>query len=496
MNLIGKSLPLILVPLVSTFPNHVLASSSSYGALSLSDFLRQVETQNPASRAATESAQAAQLKLSEAELLTSPQLFSTVQTGKDQREGLFFRYQSVTSTQYTLGVQQQTSYGLAAKLSYTLTTQEYTGLPDTLLLSNPVLAGQFYEGLPKLELTQSLWRNAWGSETRALQSQLEAASAIQLETEKFKKKMTLTQASATYWRLSLAREATAIAQETLGRASRLSEWSKKRAQLGLADQSDALQGEAAVQLRKLQLRAAQDEERSARLAFNSARGKTGDSVDETLSKIPATTELHQTPSTLPSNLTREDLIAAEKNLSLSEASAELGRARNTPSLDLFASAALNSRDSATADAVSNSFGTEQPTLGVGIKLVLPLDAAAWTSAREGYARDRQAAELQLERKRLEVQQEWTDLQQKIADSQARLGIADLLVETQERKANAERERFNKGRSTTYQVLTFEEDYAQSRLNRLRSQFELQTLTLQLNTFITHASQEGASHDAR
>jgi len=461
------------------------------GPLTLEGYLNQVQDKNPAYAAARTAGEASAEKASEADLLTAPQFFATTQWGKDARQGLFFTYESVSNDAYSFGVQQQTSYGLSAKVSYSFNRFEYVGLPAQFLLGNSTLAAPFFESSPKLELSQSLWRNGFGAETRAQQKQIEAAARATEQGETLKLKLTRAEAEAAYWRLALARESLRMAEETSSRARKLADWSNKRAKLGLGDRSDALQGAAAVQLRDLQLQAARDEERAARQAFNTARGLSGAEVTETLEDlaqarlaapdITAATFGGASGEKIP---VREDLLAAEQSVKISEAASELGKARSTPSLNVIAQASLFSRNADTGDAIAESFGFDQPQYGAGLQFVLPLDFGATRTARAGYQKDIESAELNLARRRLELEQEYLDLKRKLEESTQRLIVARELEAIQKEKSNHERDRLARGRSTTYQVLLFEEDYAQARLTRLRTQFEALALATRLKTFQT------------
>ena len=63
-----------------------------------------------------------------------------------------------------------------------------------------------------------------------------------------------------------------------------------------------------------------------------------------------------------------------------------------------------------------------------------------------------------------------------------------MEEVQSKKLTAEKRRYNQGRSTTFQVLTFEQDFANAQLLRLRNEFELVNVHNQLKLF------SGVSHE--
>jgi outer membrane protein TolC len=61
-------------------------------------------------------------------------------------------------------------------------------------------------------------------------------------------------------------------------------------------------------------------------------------------------------------------------------------------------------------------------------------------------------------------------------------MSEELVTLQKEKLEYEKYRFNLGRTTTYQVLTFEQDYAQALIARLRVEREILAIHSQLKTF--------------
>ncbi len=65
----------------------------------------------------------------------------------------------------------------------------------------------------------------------------------------------------------------------------------------------------------------------------------------------------------------------------------------------------------------------------------------------------------------------------------KLTLAYNLEEAQGEKLNFERDRHRRGRTTTFQVLQFEQDYATAQLGRLKQSFDLLQTHSQLKTFM-------------
>jgi hypothetical protein len=152
--------------IITCFVSCVVLASSVRGAqvLTLSDFLSQVKEKHLGYQASQLVSQGAMERSQEGELLTSPQLFSNVSYLDDQKptNNPAFLGRRTVYENYTLGVAQQTSFGLSARLSYKVTRTELFGVNSAF-----VPLPKFYDVVPQLELTQSLWRNGLGSETRA-----------------------------------------------------------------------------------------------------------------------------------------------------------------------------------------------------------------------------------------------------------------------------------------------------------------------------------------
>lgn len=375
----------------------------------------------------------------------------------------------------SLGISETSPLGLRGSLTYELNSVTLEGI-------NPVLVplASTVEGRPTLELSQPLWRNFFGSETRAQMNLLESKALANSYAEKFRAKQVLTDAEMTYWKTLLAKRLIQLREETRNRAVTLREWSKRRVSLQLADRSDLLQAEAALKLRELELDRALNDAREMNRRFNSLRGIDTDSIEEGF-ETPSLKELAelQLPNRSPM---RDDTKAAEFASRAGAAAAKLVYARGLPTLELSGSLALNSRESTTSDAIDRSFGTAHPTYAIALTLSTPLHFFGAHDLRAGAEKEEIASELEFKRRAFEESQEWKNLEDRFKSAQARLSLVQALEDSQKLKVLNEQERLKKGRTTTYQVLIFEEDYSSAKLNRLTSETEVLSFYAQLKTF--------------
>lgn len=457
--------------------------------LSLQDYLEQVKAQNKGVKSSILSSQANELLAPEAQLLLAPTVFANIQVINDAKLNapLFVIYDSQLTKTFSLGVSQLTTFGLSAKLHYDLSTFNYMN-PSFLIPLGPLggsIPFSIVNASPVLELSQNLWSNGFGRSTRAQQEALEAKSLATHFQDRFQAKATVASAESAYWRLALARQVKTVQEEALDRAKKIYEWNLKRSQLQLGDQSDVLQSMAGMQSRELELSMAVTEVRNASRGFNSARNLDSEEVTEELLPIdPELMKKVQPPQRAPF---RDDVLAAKEISRAAAANSTMNVERDLPTLDLVASIALNGQQGTTIfgdipNAVSNSFTLNRPTETIGIRFSAPLALGLAGQARKGWRDETTAAELSYERKLFEQEQTWKDLITNYQDGKNQLELSEKLEKIQFSKLENERERLKKGRTTTFQVLLFEQDYLLAELTRIRSQANILNLIAQMKLF--------------
>lgn len=450
----------------------------SYGAqLSLEDFLKQVQEKNQTIRASQLIAESAEDRRDEGKLLFRPSVFAQAQAASDKKPTTNVNAQGDRTDYnfFTVGLTQQFNFGLQGKLGYNFShTKIYNASPAFLPRSD------FHDGVASLELSQSLWRNFWGKESRSQESIISSQAQANKHGENFKIKATLAQAESLYWSLSQLRKVVVVQKESLERAQKIRSWNQRRLNSGLAESADFLQSDANFKNRDYELKSSLQDVKNLQRAVNSLRGVDSDLFEEDLESVnseklkslalPAKAEL------------RDDTKAALELQKISKASADLSIEKNKPALELYGSYALNGRDANKDQAITNSFKTDHDTRAVGIRFVAPLDFGTTSDNISGYKKEQIAAEENYQRKLFEQEQSWNDLSSKFEDAKIKLSLVEKIEEAQRIKATNERDRLNKGRTVTFQVLNFEQDFAQSELARIQSETNILNIYAQLKIF--------------
>ena len=435
--------------------------------LGLNDYLSQVQTKHRGFRAAALSSDGARLYLEEAKLTFRPTFTASAEYSDDKKPSPLFsaftgggaQYGGLLQRTYRAGITEQTPYGIKASLNYQAQSIFYRGFGPEVYTASPVL-----------DFTASLWKNFFG---REIVAHVEA----QLALDKYKE---LSQTAAThgvlldaennYWKLALARESLSIAQAAVARGERLFKFSQNRVHLQLVDKSESLQSEANLKARQLELKKATDDLRAASVAFNMGRGEVNDTVQEMLSPLePKTFEQMRVPQRKGS---KADVLAAEANARRAHYEALENRERYKPTLDLYGSYAFNSQEQRFNTALGYSFSDRFPTKMVGVRLSVPLDFGLISDVQKGYEAEAHAQDLAWEQKQIEQEREWHDLEKQFAETKEKLAMIISLEQIQSEKLSFEKDRHSRGRTTLFQVLTFENDLYLAQEQRVRTLTEL------------------------
>ena len=430
-------------------------------ALNLNEYLAQVQSGNRGQIGAEKQAHSAQLKWHEGNFLFVPSFFTEARFASDGQPANppFLTYNRIDSQYYAAGLSQQFSFGLQGKLYYLLSHTNYVNAP--LLTGN---TGDFWDTRPVLELSMPLWNNGFGRAVRAQQQSIQDANRIEEYNAKSLFLSSLVDAENAYWGLVVSREILRTQKVALDYANSILDYVRKKARMRLGDDSDILQAEALVAARKLELNRAETEEQVARKGFNAMRGVVSDEVTELLDLIPyKALEAVAIPQERPGE--RYDVQAAHSQTSLASANSKIAVERTKPTLELYSTYAMNGRGDSTSNAISNLSGADRSTKVIGIRFNVPLDLSAANKVRSGALIAEEAQRDQYEQKRVLQDRDWNALVQRLKDSKGALLLADELVRAQTKKLSSEQKRLKNGRTTTYQVLLFEQDRSQAELSR-------------------------------
>ncbi|MEN0057354.1 MAG: TolC family protein [Bdellovibrio sp.] len=454
-------------------------------ALSLSEYLQQVKEKSLGYQANSEQSEASRLKSREADLYFTPRLFANARVGHDGKESFAssITYDRLRMQNYSLGVSQEFSFGLQTKLSYAIDKTEVEGatLPAGV-------ASSFWDATPLIELTMPLLGNGFGRTSRANEDVVRQQNRAESLAADAQAQGFLVEAEAAYWKLASSQEVVQVQTRALKQAQSILDYVSKKARMNLGENADVLQAKALVEATTFQLQQALNQEKSAKRSFNTYINQAAETQTPVLGGINfADLEKVAVPSTKPGS--RYDVMAAEAQARAAQSAATLVAERNKSTVDLYGSYALNGRDEELNEALKNAGRTEKDTAFIGVRVNIPLNILATSDAKAGAAKAQKAAELTYQHKQFVQDQDWNNLVQQLGEAKESLRLATNIVNAQKAKLENERTRLRQGRTTTYQVLLFEQDFSQSEVTRIQSAAQILGLQAQIKLYQNQTSTE-------
>lgn len=453
-------------------------------ALTLDGYIQEVRTRNHAYQGAVETREGSVGRAREADLLTSPSLFSTYQYISDSKLPVLpsFSFDRVNTDNFTLGVSEQFDFGLKSKLYYAYDYTNYVNasIPGVTSLDPAYFSPR--DARPVLELSMPVWGGGFGKTIRAQKEATVAQSRADEYTAENQVREIIVQAQTAYWALAVNRELVAIEERAVNEAQATYDYNDRKVKRNLAESSDLLQSEAALQNARLSLKVARDNERNAARQFNTVRTASEDAVPEALAPIDWDAfEKNVVPTVMPGN--RADVEAASAQSQAAQANAKVAVENDKPTIEVYGSYAMNGRSyQSLTDTLSNSFDSGRPTSIVGVRFNMPLNFAAQSEARHGAERQSLGADLRYQQTVADQNQQWNDLINRLHDAQDQYHYARVIENVQKKKLENEKLQLRRGRSTTFQVLQFEQDYTNSQLVRARAGAQALDLRSQLTRY--------------
>ena len=470
----------------------VIFAQVTCSAMSLEEFLSAVTKKDRAFQSIEQSKEAAISKRISGDIALSPQL--SLQGGylDDQRPVMLtptFYLSRNAGWDYTAALSQSFASGTQASVNanfsqMSILTNNLAGYPANTNQSIGV-------GALGVSLSQSLWKDMFGHATSLRHERERKVEELTRENFNLQAKQIIIDAESAFWDLLYLQQEQKLREESLQRAKKIESWVKTRFGNGIGDKADVLNSEGLVAARELELIQTLDNlvatqkkvadllELSANEKVPTLEGELG--LARNLGTLAVGGEMPGRRVRLDSYLSILD--AKAKSIGSLEADESL-----KPDLVLSGGYTNNSFDPANGitGAYNNINSSNMPTLQLGLKLTWLFDTGPKNATRDSAHREALAANLKMERQLLESDSAWQEMQRRHGELSREVQAARVMSDIQRKKAAAEREKLEKGKTITSQVITAEQDAAESALTLTRLEAAQRKLESQARLFITLA----------
>lgn len=346
---------------------------------------------------------------------------------------------------------------------------------------------QFSYGALGVNLSQSLWKDAFGSATRLRWQRQSAVTEAEVGRFDLQRKIFLIEAEAAYWDFIYLEENLRIGRESLARAERIENWTRRRVGDGISERADLYSAQALVATRQLQLVSAEDD-------MAAVKRKIRDYLElkdaEALPAISGDISQSRSLVSMVDSTRKGKVLALEAYLASLNAKASALVSKETedgyrPDLVLSGAYNTNSFEASRSltEATSGWGDVDRPTWRVGLNMVYMFDTAVKSSAQSAARKEALAAQLMSERKMMDSESQWIELNRRYTEMSKRIERASEIARLQKAAAKAQTDLFNKGRSITANVITAEEDAGNAELNLARLKAEQRKMEAQGRLFV-------------
>jgi outer membrane protein TolC len=168
---------------------------------------------------------------------------------------------------------------------------------------------------------------------------------------------------------------------------------------------------------------------------------------------------------------RADVLSARASYESSEQANRETYYRSLPELTLSGQYSLHGLGLSYSEALDQVTGLDKPTYAIGLNFTVPLDYSTLTKVRSGYKEDFESAKDALSQSEISARSDWDQLQRNWTNVKSRLALAVDIQGVQEKRVRNEQNMFERGRTTTFQLITAENDLDDATLNVYRLVFE-------------------------
>lgn len=422
-------------------------------AANLNDYMSKIKEVNPQIQAQIKAIEASESKKFQGDLVLNPQLIGKLSFVDDKKD------QPIPSLMGTRTINQEVQFGVSKKFLTGTTMSLLDNYQNTQVDGTLMGSVKSNKNYYTLSLAQPLWKDSFGHSNDLRHSR----ELSQEKMEKMYSQMILGQflqdAEAQFWDYLYLKADKELKESSIKRAQDLEAWTKRRYENGIADKSDYLQIQALVAQRKLQLVSSEDD-----LTAQIKKMRSFLELSEKENLPDYEENFKKERLSFGGNKVRYDVIASKYEASLKQV--VVSEVHESLKPDLSIEAAYMSL----------------PTTSVALKFSMPIDTTVTNEVKKAAQLDYQSSQLKYERKKQESDLGWDELKRRHKELSKRIEITQQLVDTQKAKVQREREKLMQGRTTTFQVISFEQESQESEVALLKLHVEQRKLESQTHLF--------------
>lgn len=436
----------------------------SQETIGLKEYLKQVETGNHEYKAARLSEHAMELKSGELDSVYLPYFNAGINSVNDKSGsslGSTIAIEQLKTTVYNIGLNKKYDTGTTLGFGYSQSNSD-------ILLSVPysfngvnISAIQSNEIKPFVSIDQSLLKDWGGKYTRAGINKTKLSMKAGQYFQILAAQQILLKAKLAYFNLTLARETVLFRRLSLERAEKTLKLSENRVKNNFSDKNDLIQAQAGYGLRQLNLQQALEAEQKTVKDFNLLRNENTDTPVGELQTLSDIAKEYAGNRVFERTGRRADVLAAQLQYESAKLAELESGYRSAPEVNISGTASLHGLDpdftnlsNSAQDQINSG---DKPTYTVGLNFSMPIGVSTINRFKNGYREDTESAKETLDKTTTQEEKEWKELLLNWENNKKRSDMVVKIKNLQEERVRGEQEKLSFGRTTTFQVLSAEND---------------------------------------
>lgn len=442
-------------------------------AMNLQEYLNAVQGKNKNLLSIEVNKEAAETRYQQGDLELSPYLsargFYQDDKSTQYSTNSVINHQQIR--QYSLGLSKKFSTGTQASVTSSLQAVNSEGVAGASAIN-----AENHTGTLGVGLSQSLWKDFLGEQTQLRWKRESLQKKMEISSVDLQKRQFLADAEGAYWDYIYLQSELELRKSSLERAKRIEAWVSSRVSNGIGDKADILNAQGLVAGRELELIGTRDELRTLqeKLALQ-LELKPEEAFPNIEGDLGALRGIEKLIDGSGQKITRLDAYLSTLDSEVKSVAASEATEKVKPDLTLDAQYKTNGYDSTDSATLNKMTNSDKPTFGIGMTFTWALDWDSKSAVRTTAAKDALTAQYKKEKKAQEGESAWRELSRRHFELTARIKAATELARVQVAKAAAERDKLSKGRSVTSNVITAEQDAAESELTLAKLKAEQRKL---------------------
>ncbi|MCK4518996.1 MAG: TolC family protein [Candidatus Omnitrophica bacterium] len=388
---------------------------------------------------------------------------------------------------YNFGVSKKLGSGATVGLDF---TNKRSAADSAFVTLNPS-----HESAVELSVKQPIGKNLFGLADRGdvEVAMLNAEQADLLCLDKIEQ--ALAQAEVEYWNIVFNCRVVELKKRMLDKAEFLYEVYSDRFSRGTAEKSDLFANKANVNIRRIDLREAENDVLNASnllklsLNINSASSLM---PRDTIEVLPQKTEL--IPNMKQAINSRRDYLAVVKEVEAQKIEVTVKKNNLWPEIDLVASLKRNGIDGGGREAIRDVFDENNSDYYFGVNISLPLENRKAESQYKKAQLLKKKALISLKKLELAIVGELDNKVRGVNLDAEKIEKWSKVVKLEQAKLDEEQKRVMYGRSSSDMLIRFQNDLLSAQLNLARAYFEYRLSKVELglakNTILANLSHQG------